>query len=216
MEGLSKGLKQAEEKGEPDQTIWARQDLASDKIYKLNVRTAQSIAKALSEDGRSAFLRQRVGIELKDYYFRRPSADERITAIRKLPSLTPEQKTSADQLIVTADTAMFEFALNYLRECDEAALREKEEDPTKQQEQMQRQQIRLNECSRKGQTKIAALIKSLRALITTTQLDELDYGSVAPGGDPFKMERERTEDSEWSKPFKDTTKPEPKSGTNRH
>jgi hypothetical protein len=178
--------------GQDWQAMFQRPDLMAAKISKLNVRNSQAIEKALSDDGRRLFLRQRVGVEFAGW-ISRPASDERIKMIKRLPSLTGEQKDQLNELISKADDAMFEIALAGLRESDEAALREEaqkaEDVQTKAQERQQ-----------KSQAQLAALVKSMRAVLTAAQIEELDFSyGQEPGKDLFKTDRMPPEESEWNK-----------------
>jgi hypothetical protein len=170
---------------------WQSPDLKTSAIKQLNVRTAISIEKALSEQGKKQFLRQRVGLELSDV-FPRPAVDPDVRAIVKLKSLTPEQKDELEPLIEKADEAMFQVALTQLRARDDAALRA---------EALTEEQTRARDAETMKQynTRLAVLVKSLRAVLTADQREELDLSRFnRDGGDPFKAARTIEEESQWN------------------
>ena len=205
MEVLAKLNAEAEPTGEYDTTLWTHPELGTAQILRLNVKTAGVIQRLLSEEGQRAFLRQRICMELNGV-FSRPSNDPRIKQIMQCPSLTPEQKSRFEELVVDADDAVFAMALAELRERDAAAMRE-DQGPAQQSEQARRQQ--------KGSKTTTSLAKTLRDSLTIPQQEELDTAAWGnPTRDIWKMERIPVAESEWtSKPAepekKDTKKRKP-------
>lgn len=212
MQALHRMYTELREKSDYDmsmwQTMWQRPDLLGPKVNKLNVKTAQAIEKALSDEGRKLFLRQRVGVELQHWQggFQRPAADERVKQIVRLSSLSDAQRDQVKALITKADDAMFELALAALRESDEAALRE-------EAASAEDTQAKATQRHQKAQTQIAVLIKDLRAVLKPEQVEDIDFAfAQQPGSDLFKTDRSPQETSAWNTdPMKDppTGSPQP-------
>lgn len=203
MKGLERVSKEVAENGDYDPTVWARPELARARIHRLNIRTSEAIERALSEEGRRLFLRQRVGAELQ-WYLNPPSIDESVKRMFLLTFLTPEQKERMRALATRADAAAFEVAFGEMRANDKAAMRDEESDPKTDAEELAK---KVAELQRKGAAAASTLLKGLRAILTPAQQDELYGGGFRGAGiDPFKEDRMPPIDSPW------IVKPEPAPG----
>jgi hypothetical protein len=200
MKGLERVNKQFAETGEYDQAVWSRPELAGTRINRLNVQTCQAMEKALSEEGRRLFLRQRVGVETQGQ-FQPPSMDESVKQILRLASLTVEQKERGRELAAKADDAAFEVLLELMRQGDANAMRDGEPDPLMNPAEWSRKWALIQ---RKSTEVISSLRKSLRGVLTPAQQGELDGEMLGVSGDdPFKLDRTPPMESLW------IAKPEP-------